>query len=218
MRHLLTTVLLFAFVACERTAQARRVDSIASPPNTVTAAAPADSASAATADWQDPTCEVDTVTAHPDPRQLVHEYVARNDSLGFFAGGGDANDQWLLAAAECPGHLGGTDGAMVVQSDTITELRIGPDSAAFVIHYVALGSTTPNLPDERHMRFEPLLTDWQDTVRLVRTPYGWRISGAEIGDPAMGPEAVLRQSNLDSASVRALDSAGSAASHRRRGA
>jgi hypothetical protein len=207
MNWRMTTAALFVLVGCRRE-PTPGLDTSA-PDVAIVKANPAGTSrrgsAAVVADWQDPTCEVDTTHAHPDARLLVREYVARNDSLGFFAGGGDPNNDWLFAAAECPGHLGGTDGAVVVQGDTIEELSVSADSAAFAVRYAALGSTTPSLPDQLHMRFVPDTSAVVDTVRLVRTPYGWRLSG-DVGAPFMGPDAVLRQANLDSASVRALDS------------
>jgi hypothetical protein len=156
------------------------------------------------AQWQDASCEVSTTYAHRDPGELVREYVARNDSLGFFAGGGEANDDWLDGAEECPGHAGGVDGAAVVGSYRIDSLTVGGDSARYVVHYDLVGSTTP---ETEHMRFVPEARSVEDTIVLIQTPYGWRIAGAEVGDPFMSPAAVIRQANLDATSIRLLDSA-----------
>ena len=199
-------VMALGIVACHSPQPERHGTDTSLPRTTIKAMAPHANESVGTrADWQDSTCDVDTIRAHVDPRELVREYVTRNDFLGFFAGGGAANDDWLLSAAECPGHLGGTDGAVVVGAATIEELGVGADTAAFVVRYAVIGSTTPSLPDERHMRFLPMATELRDSIRLVRTPYGWRISG-QPENPFMGPAAVLRHANLDSVSIRALDS------------
>lgn len=153
-------------------------------------------------DWERPSCEMDTTVAHPAARALLDEYLQRDTSYGYAAGGPDENDDWLFAMVECPGHLGGTDGARVVTGYTVDSLPAGRDTARYVVHWQTIGSTTPEID---HMRFVPGTRPDADTLGFVHTPYGWRLMGAEVSDPTMGAAAVLRQSNLDASSREELE-------------
>lgn len=151
-------------------------------------------------DWEKPSCEVDTTVAHPAARALLDEYLRRDTTWGYFAGGPDANDAWFLAMVECPGHLGGGDDAGVVAGYSIDSLPAGPDSARYLVRWRILGRVIHQID---HARFDPRPGTYADTIALVRTPYGWRMIG-DVSGVDLGPGAVLR-SNLDSASRAALE-------------
>jgi len=159
--------------------------------------------------WQDSTCGTDTAFAHPAPDALLREYVARNDSLGFFAGGGEDNEAWYFAATECPGHLGGSDGIGVVMSYRVEPLPAGTDSARYVVHYQLAGGVAADITDATDTpaasRFTLAPESVADSLLLVRTPYGWRISGQPVG-VFMAPGAVARQIQLPADDRARLDS------------
>ena len=52
--------------------------------------------------WQDPSCGVDTTYAHSQPGPLIREFVLRNDSLGFLAGGATRTINGLAGRKSVP--------------------------------------------------------------------------------------------------------------------
>jgi hypothetical protein len=151
-------------------------------------------------DWERPSCEMDTTVAHPAARALLDEYLQRDTTWGFFAGGPDSNDTWLNGIVECPGHSGGVDEARVVAGYSVDSLPAGPDSARYVVRWRTLGASRPEID---HMRFDAEPSTDVDTIALVRTPYGWRIIGDADGvDFGVG---AVRRTNLDPESRVRLD-------------
>lgn len=202
-------------IGCGDGTQSPQPESSASRPSRAESGVPTPPASLdstyATA-WRDPSCETDTVQSHVNPLALVREYVTRNETRGYFVGGGNENNDWLFKAAECPGHLGGTDGMGVVIGHSIASMPAGADSARYIVEYQMIGSTDPEV---EHYRFVPSSAIVQDTVVLIKTPFGWRITG-QPGNPWMGPTAIARYVNLDTGSLRSLDSAARAGVQRSR--
>jgi len=153
--------------------------------------------------WQDPSCDTDTAQAHPSAGVLVREYLVRNDSLGFTTGASEENEAWLLGAAECPGHLGGTDGIVVVSSYGLDSLLAGIDSAQYLVSYHVIGGADPD--GSGRWRFHAGQRLRLDTLVLVRSPYGWRIGG-DPTDPLMSPSAIARRYEFSIPDRHMLDS------------
>ena len=140
--------------------------------------------------WEDSTCMVNRTHAHPDAGALVREYAARNDSLGFFIGDSKANDDWLEGATECPGHQGGTDGVSLIVRYRVDSLIVRGDSAWFILTHAGVGAfdAVSGVQAQAFTRV--------DTQVVVRTPYGWRLSG-QVGDPMLSVGAAARGPYLE---------------------
>lgn len=153
--------------------------------------------------WSDRSCDIDTVRTSLPASALVHEYVARNDSLGYFAGGSKANDDWVLRVAECPGHLGGSDMGAVTQSFTIDSLGATADSAHYRVRYEVVGTLEPT--DTTGLHFVPGAKVDSEDVLVVHTPYGWRISG-QVGALWINARHAPSALHLPAAQAAMLDS------------
>ena len=71
---------------------------------------------------------------HPQPRELVDEFL-RRDADGEFVSPGD----WYFSALMCGGR-GGTDRATLITSYRLDSLRVGPDTAIYRVRYAVQGS------------------------------------------------------------------------------
>lgn len=159
------------------------------------------------ASWRDSTCAMDTTRRSQSPEALVREYAARSDSFGFAAGGPQSNDEWLTAVTECPGHQGGSDMMPIVIGRRIDSLDVGPDTARFTIASETIGYLEP--AEAGGLNFAPLRRDRLDTVVVIRTPFGWRLSG-QVGLLGMRPESAAEVFQLGADQRARLDSAKSA--------
>jgi hypothetical protein len=196
----LGVIVAFAFTALVSCEDRRDSAAVADSSNrTVRSASPPGSQTSSAFAWQDSTCAVDRSPAHPEPAALVREYATRNDSLGFFVGDNKPNDDWLLRAAECPGHLGGADGVGIVAQYRIDSLRVLGDSGWFVVVYKGVGAFDAN-DGLRGQTFTRV-----DTQVVVRTPFGWRLSG-QVGDPMISIRAASRVLTLRAVDRARLDS------------
>jgi len=151
---------------------------------------------------------MDTSHRTQSASSLVHEYLARNDSLGYFAGGPRSNDDWLMAIAECPGHQGGTDVVALVVDRVVNSISAGRDTARFQVRAQAIGLLEPT--DSTGMRFVARRHQFIDTVTAVNTPFGWRLSG-QVGELAMRPASAIAVFHLGPEEQARIDSALAAA-------
>ncbi len=158
---------------------------------------------ASAAAWADSSCGVDTVRSSVPASVLIHEYVARNDSLGYFAGDSKTNDAWVLRAAECPGHLGGSDIGEVTRSFAIDSLGATADSAHYRVRYEVVGTLEPT--DTTGLHFVPGAKVDSEVVLVVRTPYGWRLSG-QVGDLRINARHAAPVLHLPAAQAALIDS------------
>lgn len=120
----------------------------------------------------DTTCAFVAETLHPDALPLAQEFVER-DARGEFR----AANAWFNSAVTCPGHEPGPDAATVVRAHSIRLLVETADSARFEVTWERVGYS-----DARGEVSAPG-TDF-DTLFLLRTPFGWRVSS-----PALDPHA-----------------------------
>jgi hypothetical protein len=153
--------------------------------------------------WQDPSCETDTSRYADPPGALVREYIARNDSVGYFAGGPKSNDEWLMRMTECPGHQGGSDIVAISARYVIDSLPARADSAAYRVRYDVIGILAPT--ESTGMRFTASPMVSYDTVRVVRTPFGWRLTG-QVGNVFIAPGPAASQFHLQATTAAEIDS------------
>ena len=153
--------------------------------------------------WADSTCGVDRVRTSVPASVLIHEYVARNDSLGYFAGDSKTNDAWVLRAAECPAHLGGSDIGEVIRSFAIDSLGATADSAHYRVRYEVVGTLEPT--DTTGLHFVPGAKVDSEEVVVVRTQYGWRLSG-QVGDLRINARHAAPVLHLPAAQAALIDS------------
>jgi len=153
--------------------------------------------------WADSSCGVDTARTNVPASALIHEYVARNDSLGYFAGDSKTNDAWVLRAAECPAHLGGSDIGEVTRSFAIDSLGATADSAHYRVRYEVVGTLQPT--DTTGLHFVPGAKVDSEEVIVVRTPYGWRLSG-QVGDLRINARHAAAVLHLPAAQAALIDS------------
>ena len=128
-----------------------------------TTSAPTIAAADADAD-EDSSCGLSHAVAHPDPDTLVAEFL-RRDAEGEFLQASD----WLDGAHACPDHEGGPDAYVVIRDYAPRELRRLPDTLEVLVTSHVLGTAD-------YRGFVPDTATSADTVRAVRTPYGWRIA------------------------------------------
>lgn len=136
----------------------------------------------------------DTTPSHPDPGNLIREYV-RRDAEGEFL---NSNTFWL-SATECAG--GGADVAQVMTSYAIDSLGIRGDTARFAVQYHFLGDLL-----QGPTGFAPKVRTETDTFVVIHRPYGWRIVG-QHGMPILARDAARRFWPLTRADLARLDSA-----------
>lgn len=205
IRSLPLLAALFIVAACRDAPSPRETRSSSNTAQTrATTATLTASAADGVAAWSDPSCETDTTRSTLSASALVHEYVARNDSLGYFIGGSKANDAWVLQMAECPGHLGGDDSGAVTAHFAVDSLGTTPDSAHYRVRYEVVGALEPT--DTTGLRFVPGARVDSQAVIAVRTPYGWRLSG-EVGSLWINARHAASALHLPPAQAALVDSA-----------
>lgn len=176
-------------VFCSLTA-CRGHDSSPPPAGQSPATAPA-ARVAANAD--NPWCK-DTTPSHPDPGQLVREYL-RRDAGGEFL----ASNKFWQSATECAGE--GTGAAAVITSYTVDSLGIRADTARFAVTYHFLGDLL-----QGSTGFAPRARTETDTFVVIHRPYGWRIVGTH-DMPVLQRSAAQRFWPLTRTDLARLDSA-----------
>ena len=139
------------------------------------AARDADTAAANTP--SDETCDFVRVVAHNDPTRLIEEFVAR-DARGEFT----RSSQWFNGAVDCPGHEPGPDQSTMVVAHAVRVLTRGRDSVLAEVTWRRLGYVTGGV--ERAAPGVDL-----DTLRAIRTPFGWRIESPALNPHVPGPAA-----------------------------
>ena len=125
----------------------------------------------------DPTCGFIKVAAHPDPARLIEEFVAR-DARGEFT----RASAWFNGAVDCPGHEPGPDEAAVVTAHEMRMVARGPDTAAAIVTWQRIGYAS----GDRQRRAIGVEID---TLRAVRTPFGWRVASPALNPHVPSPAA-----------------------------
>ena len=113
-------------------------------------------------------CDFVAESRHPDPIQLVREFLLR-DAEGEFL----RPESWLPTATLCPGSIPSFDAATLIEGFEIGPVALDPDTVRVPVTYERVGDMTAGLIFEYTPRIET------DTVTVVRTRYGWRIDGPE---------------------------------------
>lgn len=123
-------------------------------------------------------CAFELTNSHPDPRQLILEFV-RRDSSGEFRGA----SVWFAGAVDCPGHEPGPDVASEISGYHLRFLSETRDTVRAEVLWTRLGYVSANGSEES-------LGTEVDTLAAVRTPYGWRIKSPALNPhvPAMVPQ------------------------------
>jgi hypothetical protein len=109
------------------------------------------------------------VAAHPLADSLIAEFL-RRDAAGQFL----RTDPWFAGATECPGHEEGPDAYAVIADYRTRELKRTPDSLAVEVTSSRLGYV------ESANAFRSDSAEVVDTVRAIRTTYGWRIAAPAL--------------------------------------
>ena len=125
----------------------------------------------------DETCDFVRVTAHNDPTRLIEEFVAR-DARGEFT----ESSAWFNGAVDCPGHEPGPDQAAIAASHAVRILTRGRDSVLAEVTWRRVGYVTGGVE-----RTAPGVDI--DTLRAIRTPFGWRIESPALNPHVPGPVA-----------------------------
>ena len=125
----------------------------------------------------DETCDFVRIAAHNDPTRLIDEFVAR-DARGEFT----ESSEWFNGAVDCPGHEPGPDQAVIVASHAVRVLSRGRDSVLAEVTWRRLGYVTGGVE-----RAAPGV--YLDTLRAIRTPFGWRIESPALNPHVPGPAA-----------------------------
>ena len=125
----------------------------------------------------DETCEFVRIAAHNDPTRLIDEFVAR-DARGEFT----ESSAWFNGAVDCPGHEPGPDQAAVVATHAVRVLTRDQDSVLAEVTWRRLGYVTGGVE-----RAAPGVDI--DTLRAIRTPFGWRIESPALNPHVPGPAA-----------------------------
>lgn len=118
----------------------------------------------------DSTCEFVRVVAHPDPTALLNEFVAR-DARGEFT----RASAWFDGAVSCPGHESAPDQATMARNPRTELLSRTSDTLRAVVTWDRLGYSADGAEAQA-----PGADN--DTVVVLRTPYGWRVAS-----PALNP-------------------------------
>src|SRR2546425_12530604 len=121
---------------------------------------------------------------HPQPRELVDEFL-RRDADGEFVSPGD----WYFSALMCGGR-GGTDRATLITSYRLDSLRVGPDTAIYRVRYAVQGSLDQ---DANGFFIGSAPSQMEDTFVVLRTSFGWRIAAPLYAEPRLLPEAAHRR-------------------------
>ena len=116
-------------------------------------------------------CRFRPGTRHPDPVQLIEQYVSRVTN-GQIA---RRDDVWLAQAVFCPARVEFNAEPRVIRSHTVTILEREPDHVRARIDYDGAGymRLTNVSPDSVH--FVTAESTASETLDVVQTPHGWRI-------------------------------------------
>lgn len=153
-------------------------------------------APSASADEDTVGCMFQPKSLHPDPRQLLEEYL-RRDAEGEFL----SSSQWDLGARTCPGHQPGFDASTVITSYRVQDLRTTADTVWYSVVYQVLGP----ISDDSMGGLTVAPATQTDTFSLVRTAFGWRISSALDLNPHILPR-IAAQLQTRTRDRRILDS------------
>lgn len=113
----------------------------------------------------DSSCDFVRVTAHPSPDSLVAEFLARGAAGQFLR-----SDPWFDGATECPSHEAGPDEYTVISGYRTRLLSRDADSLAVQVTSRRIGHV------ESGHGFRADAGEAVDTVRAVRTAFGWRVT------------------------------------------
>ena len=132
-------------------------------------------------------CSFVALQLHPQPRELVDEFLSR-DAEGEFLSPGD----WYFSALMCGGK-GGTDRAMLITSYQVDSLGVRPDTVRYRVTYAVRGSLDQ---DANGGFISPGVQQMADTFVVVRTAFGWRIAAPANPIPHLLPEVARRKWSL----------------------
>lgn len=130
----------------------------------------------------DSSCDFVRVDAHPDPDQLLAEFVAR-DARGEFTESSD----WFDGAVDCPGHEPGPDQATIVKGHQVRILARGADTVRAEVRWDRTGIRRGGGEEDADSGVVI------DTLVAVRTSFGWRIASPALNphvpaaSPSQGP-------------------------------
>jgi hypothetical protein len=117
----------------------------------------------------DTSCEFVRVKAHPSADSLIAEFL-RRDAVGQFL----QTDSWFAGAVECPGHEPGPDAYTVIADFRTRDLDRTAASLAVEVTSRRLGFV------EASGGFRADSGQPVDTVRAIRTEYGWRVAAPSL--------------------------------------
>lgn len=138
--------------------------------------------------WEAEDCGFAERQGHPDPDPLIDEYLERD------ARRAEVDiDEWFDGAVLCPGQEGGPDMYGLVAGYTTRHLPGTDTTAAAVVTTRRLGYVGFSGAGVPKLVIDTATT--VDTVRALRTPFGWRIDGPAFR-LAVHPDSPLAQSHL----------------------
>ena len=116
-------------------------------------------------------CRFRPGSRHPDPVQLINQYVSRVTNGQVVR----RDDTWLMQAVFCPARIQFEGEPRVIRNHTVTILEREPDHIRARIDYDGAGymRLTNVSPDSLH--FVGAESTSSETIDVVQTPQGWRI-------------------------------------------
>src|SRR2546425_4823908 len=140
-------------------------------------------------------CHLVANVVHPDPYELVAEYL-RRDAAGDFTSSND----WDASSKTCPGHEPGWDKGTLITSYRIDRLTEHRDTAKYLVTYEVY---SPLDQDSVGFVLRPSPRQEVHTFVVLRTPYGWRIDSPVI-DPHLSPQGALGHGRFGESDRRLL--------------
>jgi hypothetical protein len=138
--------------------------------------------------WEAEDCGFAERQGHPDPGPLIDEYLERDAQRAAVA-----VDEWFEGAVLCPDHEGGPDMYGLASGYTTRHLPSTDTTAAAIVTTRRLGYVEFPGGGGSQLVIDTAIT--MDTVRAVRTPFGWRIDGPAFR-LAVHPGSPLARSHL----------------------
>jgi hypothetical protein len=151
---------------------------------------------AGTGEGADDGCDMVRTQAHPDPAELVREYV-RRDGEGQFL----EPDDWFTSALACPARVRRHNDATLVAGYAVMPRSQGADTARIGVTYQRLGDLDRGGSGSRFLSRKGMEVD---TFVVVRTAAGWRIAAPLLNQHVLPKTALakFRLSREDSQAIR----------------
>ena len=152
--------------------------------------------SASTPAYLSEECGLVRVQTHPDPDSLIAEYLRRDATRA------EADvDDWSKGAVACPGEEGGPDMFSLAADYRTRGVQRSDSVVAVEVTTRRLGSVGFDSAGRAFMKVDT--STMRDTVRAIRTPFGWRIDDMALR-LNVRPDAPLSRKHLSASDMERL--------------